>query len=66
MIGQPTQSARIAGIARAQMALESAVARVPVPSATVATDQLGAVTLHVTYADKKTGLTISATGQTGA
>lgn len=54
-IGQPTNKPRIAAITRAQMFLESVVARNPAPLITVDARSTGVVTETIVYADAPTG-----------
>lgn len=54
-IGQPARAAAIAGIVRAQMLQEAAVAAVPPPVVTVSAAPDGTVFANIRYADAATG-----------
>ncbi len=54
-VGQPARAASIAGVVRAQLLQEAAVAPVPTPTVSVAAGPDGTVFAHVRFADAATG-----------
>lgn len=54
-VGKPANAARIGAVIRNQVLLEPTVARVPVPTVSVAVQPTGVVTATVRYADAVTG-----------
>lgn len=57
-VGTPANAERIGAVIRAQMLLEDGVAKVPIPTVSVAVQQNGTVTATLRYADANTGETI--------
>lgn len=57
-VGNPANAKRIEAVIRTQMLLEDGVAKVPVPSVTVAVQPDGVVIATLHYADAQTGETI--------
>lgn len=56
-IGKPASKIRISAVARAQMALESAVSKNPLPVSDVTIGKDGTISLSISYADANTGAT---------